>query len=95
MSHRAELYTYDFDSWGAKRSATGCYVHVNDYLRDVRAEREPLRELARALGWTPPHEDEDQFWATPDGPIHDEDLGGVLVALITPLLNPAKGATDQ
>lgn len=43
-----------------------------------RASSDPLRR-ALALGWTPPPPDTDRFWYSPDhGPVHEDDLAGVL-----------------
>lgn len=43
-----------------------------------RESADPLRR-ALALGWTPPPPDCDRFWFHPDhGPVHEEDLPGVL-----------------
>ena len=56
-----------------------CAPYFRELLADV-AERsgDPLR-LALALGWTPPARGYEPVWYHPDhGPVHEEDLPGVL-----------------
>ncbi len=56
-----------------------CAPYFLRLLREAGGRSADPRRRAMALGWTPPPPETDRFWYHPEhGPVHEDDLAGVL-----------------
>jgi hypothetical protein len=56
-----------------------CAPYFRQLLGEAGAESDDPARRALAAGWTPPAPDYEPVWYHPDhGPVHEEDLAGVL-----------------
>jgi hypothetical protein len=74
MAESERLLTHTPETYGE-----ACAPYFRELLREAGEASSDPRRRAMAQGWTPPPPDTGRFWYHPEhGPVHEDDLEGVL-----------------